>query len=206
MKRSSLAAIVIAGMIALYVRWIRPWQLRWGATDEEVALPMPGDEIARDPSFNATRAVTIKARPEDIWPWLVQIGMTRAGWYSYDWIDNFGKPSAAHVIPALQGLRIGDVVPMRPDGKQGLWVKEMEPPGSMLWWDKKGDVTWFWGLYPVAENKTRLVTRIRIRYHWLRPSIIYMMVVDVADIVMLRKCLLGIKERAEKLASRRRLA
>src|SRR3712207_8025462 len=71
-------------ILGVYMFCIRPWQLRWGATDEEVEHPMPGDEIVKDPTFNATRAVTIRARPEEIWPWIVQIGMTRAGWYSYE--------------------------------------------------------------------------------------------------------------------------
>jgi hypothetical protein len=83
----------------VYLRFIRPWQLRWGATDDEVASVMPGDDVVQQPTFDATRAVTIQARPEAIWPWLVQMGMTRAGWYSYDWLDNLGRPSAQRIIP-----------------------------------------------------------------------------------------------------------
>jgi hypothetical protein len=67
-------------LLGVYLRFIRPWQLRWGATDEEVARAMSGDDVVKQPTFNATRAVTIQARPEEIWPWLVQIGVTRAGW------------------------------------------------------------------------------------------------------------------------------
>src|SRR2546430_14943412 len=73
-------AVLGAGAFGVYLRFIRPWQLRWGATDEEVARAMSGDDVVKRPTFNATRAVTIQARPEEIWPWLVQIGITRAGW------------------------------------------------------------------------------------------------------------------------------
>ena len=65
--------------LGVYLRLIRPWQLRWGATDEEVAPAMPGDDVVKSPTFNATRGVTVQARPEEIWPWLVQMGVTRAG-------------------------------------------------------------------------------------------------------------------------------
>src|SRR6266566_8436315 len=98
--------------LAMYLLIYRPQQLRWGATDDEVARAMPGDQIQPQPIFNATRAVTIDARPEQIWSWLVQIGYLRAGWYGYDWIDNEGIPSADHILPALQHLKAGDDLPV----------------------------------------------------------------------------------------------
>jgi hypothetical protein len=125
---AALAAI----SLGVYLRFIRPWQLRWGATGEEVASAMPGDDVVQHPTFDATRAVTIQARPEQIWPWLVQMGLTRAGWYSYDWLDNLGRPSAQHIIPELQHVAVGDVIPMSPDGKQGMRVKALEPNQWML--------------------------------------------------------------------------
>jgi hypothetical protein len=73
----------------------------------------------------------------------------------------------------------------------------------MLWWDKKGQTTWNWGLYPAGENCTRLVTRVRMHYNWLSPSIIFNLAIDAGDIVMMRKCMLGIKRRAERLARQR---
>ncbi len=181
----------------VYLRLVRPWQLRWGASGDEVARTMPGDEDVLRPTFNATRAVTITARPEEIWPWLIQIGVTRAGWYSYDWLDNLGRPSAERIISELQHLRVGDVIPMSPDGKQGLWVKAFEPNRWMLWGSKAGDSTWYWGLEPVNSEQTRLVTRVRMRYHWTSPLLLFDLLVEFADIVMMRKCLLGIKRRAE---------
>jgi 2-oxoacid dehydrogenases acyltransferase (catalytic domain) len=187
-----------AAAIGAYLRFIRPWQLRWGATDEEVARAMAGDDVVMHPTFNATRAVTIQARPEEIWTWLVQIGCKRAGWYSYDWLDNLGIPSAERIVPELQHVAVGDLIPMSPDGKQGQWVKDFEANQWMLWWDNKGDVTWYWGLAPLDESQTRLITRVRMRYHWLSPIIMFDLLVEFTDIVMMRKCLLGIKQRAER--------
>jgi hypothetical protein len=194
-----LAAVgTAAAATGAYLRFIRPWQLRWGATDEEVACAMSGDDVVKHPTFNATRAVTIQARPEEIWPWLVQIGVTRAGWYSYDWLDNLGKPSAQRILPQFQHVAVGDLVPISPDGKQGMRVKDFEPNQWMLWWDKKGDVTWYWGLYPQDDSQTRLITRVRMYYRWLSPTILFSLLVEFSDIVMMRKCMLGIKRRAEQ--------
>jgi hypothetical protein len=187
-----------AVLFGVYFRFIRPWQLRWGATDEEVARAMPGDDVVKHPTFNATRAVTINARPEEIWPWLVQIGITRADWYSYDWLDNLGKPSARRILPQFQHVAVGDLVPISPDGKQGMRVKDFEPNQWMLWWDKKGEATWYWGLYPQDDSQTRLITRVRMHYRWLSPAILFSLLVEFTDIVMMRKCMLGIKQRAEQ--------
>jgi hypothetical protein len=141
MQTLAIAIIAAVAALTIYLLWIHPWQLRWGATDEEVARPMPGDEIVKRPTFNATRAVTIQARPEQIWPWLVQIGHKRAGWYSYDWVDNLGRPSAERIIPDLQDLKVGGLISISPDGKRGFWVKGLEPNQWMLWLDKEGDTT-----------------------------------------------------------------
>jgi len=197
------ALAAAAGMIALaaYFRWIRPWHLRWGATDEEVARTLPGDEMVKRPSFNATRSVTIRAQPEEIWPWLVQVGCKRAGWYSYDWIDNLGAPSAERIIPALQNLKVGDTVPMSPDGKQGFTVERIDPNRFMLWASKDNTATWAWGLYGSGQGRTRLVTRVRLRYRWLPPWTVFNLLFDPGDFVMMRKMLLGLKRRAERMSN-----
>jgi hypothetical protein len=99
-----LIVIVIAGMVvlAIYLFVIRPWHLRWGATDAEVERAMPGDDEIKNPTHVTTRAVTIRTRPDEIWPWLVQMGYQRGGMYSYDWIDRvFGvldRPSADRIL------------------------------------------------------------------------------------------------------------
>jgi hypothetical protein len=190
----------ICAVIALvsYLLVIRPWHLTWGATNEEVSRPMPGDAIVPQPSFNGTRAVTIEASPEDIWPWLLQMGYLRAGFYSYDSLDNQGVPSAEYILPEYQDLKVGDEIPVA----EGAFVTvvSMEPNWSMVWKFQTGawgNSTWVWGLYPQGEDHTRLITRLRIKYNWFSKSIFGMLMVDVVELVMMRKCLLGIKRRVE---------
>jgi hypothetical protein len=94
----------------------RRWHLRWGATDTEVALPMPGDDLCPHAQYRTTRAVTINAPPAAVWPWLVQAGGGRAGFYSNDLLDNLGRSSATIIVPALQDLEVGQWVPLSPSG------------------------------------------------------------------------------------------
>ena len=199
----STIILVIVGFFSLlliYLKIIRPWQLHWGASDEEVYRSMPGDDIVSKPSFDATRAVTINASPENIYPWIVQIGLNRAGWYSYDWLDNLARKSAEKILPAFQKIEIGDLIPMSPDGKQGVWVKAFRENESMLWWDKVGDTTWVWGIYSDGEKCCRLVTRVRMKYRWRSLSAIFNLIIEFFDFPMMRKCMLGIKKRAESIA------
>jgi hypothetical protein len=207
MSRTTACRVVLAaaaggaGLLAVYVRCIRPRTMRWGATDEEVARPLPGDEVVAGPGFRATRAITIQARPEHIWPWLLQIGSGRAGWYSYDRIDNGGVPSAQTIAPEIQPLTVGDFVPMVVGEQVGVWVRELEPNRRMLWWDRKGEFTWEWVLDPIDDRSTRLISRIRETYPpLLSPRMLYAIVASTGDIVMTRKQLRGIKARAERLA------
>ena len=86
----------------------RHWHMRWGATDAEVAAPMAGDDIVVPSTFTATRAITIGAPPEDVWPWIVQMGYRRAGFYTYDVVDNGGYPSADRVLDEYQTFAVGD--------------------------------------------------------------------------------------------------
>lgn len=207
-----IRAIVLGGVLggafgAVYVKLVRPWTMRWGATDQEVAQHLPGDDIVARPDFNATQAITIKARPDDVWPWLVQIGSGRAGWYSYDRIDNSGVPSASTVVPDLQRLGVGDLVPMVKGKEIGLIVKDMEPNRRMLWWDGKGEYTWEWVLAPIEDQSTRLVRRLRATYPpFFSTRMLYVALATSGDIVMVSRELRGIKERAERLARNRSLA
>jgi len=194
MTTSSLFVLVF-----VYLTRVRPWQLRWGATDDEIKRAMPGDEIVGQPSFNATRAVTIQATAEQIYPWIVQMGVTRAGWYSYDLLDNLGRPSAESILPEQQNIHIGDLIPLSPDGKQGMQVKEFQKNQSVVWWDAKGYSAWAWGIYPTGETTARLVTRVRMKYRLFSPAIFFNLLVEFGDIVMMRQCLLGIKRRAEAM-------
>ncbi len=194
-----VAAVSIAGLavlIALFVTVYEPWQRSWGATDEEVNRAMPGDEIVQNPTFNATRAVTIKGRPEEIWPWIVQIGYRKAGFYSHDWLDNDRIPSAERIIPEYQNLRIGDALPLTRTGDAE--VKRLETNRLLLLvidghHGKQEPWSWAWGLYPQDDQHTRLVTRLRARID----SPFSNFCLDAFEIIMMRKHLLGIKRRVE---------
>ena len=194
-----LIASILLVLVLFYMKIIRPWQLRWGATDGEIKRSMPGDEIVDRPSFNATRAVTINAPAENIYPWIAQMGVTRAGWYSYDLLDNLAKPSAESVLVEYQDVQVGDLIPMSPDGKQGMRVKDLRRNEWMLWWDNIGDTTWVWEIKSEGEAVSRLVTRVRVKYRWFSPVIAFNMLIEFLDIVMMRKCMLGIKRRAEAM-------
>ena len=202
MNRKSLVRLFIAWLVlpillasALWFIY-RPWALTWGSTDEEVARPMPGDEVLERPTFDATRAVTIEATPEEIWPWIVQIGYRRAGFYSYDSLDNDGIPSAERILPEYQTLKVGDLIPLSKG--TNVRVTKLEPPKIMvLVFEVEGtwsNATWVWGLYPGDASHTRLVTRLRANAQKI-PSRLFL---DFGEIIMMRKCMLGIKSRAER--------
>jgi hypothetical protein len=196
-------AVAGAGLLAAYARLVRPWALRWGATAEEAARPLPGDGLVAKADYVATRAITIDAPPHQVWPWLVQIGSGRAGWYTYDRIDNAGMPSATEILPQLQQLAVGDLIPMVAGKDIGLRVKELEPERRMLWWDEQGEYSWEWVLEP-ADGRTRLIQRLRVTRHpWTR-RMLYELVAANGDVVMQRKLLRGIKQRAERLAAHHR--
>jgi hypothetical protein len=191
------AALAAGGAVAVAYMWmLRPWQLRWGATDEEVVRELPGDDLVARPTLDATRAITIRARPVDIWPWLVQVGVNRAGWYSYDLLDNLGRPSAREIIPDCQDIKPGDLLPMSPDGKHGIRVHSLDRPRWMIW-GTPGDTTWVWVLDPQPDETTRVITRVRSRYRWLSPSIAFSLLLEFADIWMMRRMLLNLRERIE---------
>ena len=127
------------------------------------------------------------------------MGVTRAGWYSYDLLDNLGRPSAENILPEHQKIHVGDLIQLSPDGKQGMRVKAFQQNQSLVWWDAKGDSSWVWGIYPEGEAASRLVTRIRVKYRLLSPAILFNLLVEFGDLVMVRQCLLGIKRRAEAM-------
>lgn len=189
--------ITVFLLFVVYSLLIRPWQLRWGATDEEVQRSLAGDDIVQHPNFVATRAVTINASPSEVWKWIIQIGSARAGWYSHDWVDNAGKPSTREILPQYQYITPDEFIPFTPDQKNGMWVKDFQVHGHILWWDKKEKSTWGWYLKPLDGGRTRLITRLRTAYDFSFPWVIYYLIYDFGDIVMMSKCILGIKARAE---------
>ena len=189
------------GLGALYVLIVRPRTARWGATDEEAVRPLPGDGVVPGRTYVATRAITIDAPPEDVWPWIVQMGSGRAGWYALDRLDNGGAASAEEVIPELQRVEVGDLVPMVPGKEVGPHVFEMDPGRRMLW--TTGDeFSWEWLLEPLEGGRTRLINRIKERYPpLLSRKMLYAVAASSGDVVMNWTQLKGIKRRAECLAS-----
>ncbi len=183
--------------LAMYQLVYRPQQLRWGATDAEVARAMPGDRIQPHPIFNATRAVTIQARPEQIWPWLVQIGYLRAGWYGYDWIDNEGLKSADRILPALQHLKVGDDLPIW--RANNYKVVAVESNRFLVWESASGHDSMTLALYPIDASHTRLIWRKRdAPYIWTSPSVLIpQLFADAVDVIAIRQNMLGIQARAE---------
>ncbi|HYT71909.1 MAG TPA: hypothetical protein VEK78_11040 [Gemmatimonadales bacterium] len=104
----AVAQVVVGAPRFAIAPLTRRRHLRWGATAAEVAARMPRDEVVAQPSFNATRAITINAPPEAIWPWIVQLGFGRAGWYTYDLFDNGARPSAERILAEYQQPDVGD--------------------------------------------------------------------------------------------------
>ena len=177
----------------------RRWHLRWGATMSEAASALPGDDLLAGAQFRATRAVTINVPPDEVWPWLVQIGCLRAGFYSNDLLDNLGHPSARRVIPQLQHLEVGQWVSMSPapTTATAFRVEDFEVSRWLLW--RKPDSTWVWVLTELPNGRTRLVTWVFARHEWAKPlyAVLSVVLLELGDFAMMRRMLLGIKERAE---------
>lgn len=129
--------ILIVALILFYLFILRPWQLNWGSTKEEVLRALPGDEIVKKTNFVGTRALNINAPPEEVWKWIIQIGSSRAGWYSIDLLDNANIPSSKVILPEYQKIENDYFIPFTPNQKNGMWVKEFQPFEYILWWDKK---------------------------------------------------------------------
>jgi hypothetical protein len=181
----------------------RRWHLKWGATPAEINEPLPGDELLAHPQYRSTRSITIDAPPEAVWPWLVQVGCQRAGFYSNDLLDNLGRPSATVIVSTLQNLHVGQWVPMSPAAtpteRTALKVHSFTVNEWLLW--TKPDSTWIWKLVPTADGGTRLITRIRAIYNWKQPlmALLGLLLMEFGDFAMLRRMLRGIKQRAESL-------
>jgi hypothetical protein len=179
----------------------RRWHCRWGATPAEVSDTLPGDALLPHAQFRSTRAITINAPPGAVWPWLVQVGCGRAGFYSNDLLDNLGRPSASTIVHALQHLEVGQWIPMSPSGapsdRTAFKIQSFEVNTSLLW--SKPDGTWAWRLTPAENNQTRLVTRVHAVYDWRHPltAVFGVILMEFGDFAMQRRMLRGIKARAE---------
>jgi hypothetical protein len=185
--------IAVAGTVvaAGYAVAVRPWIRRWGATEEELEKPLPGDELVPDAGIATTRAVTIEAPVEEVWPWLAQIGQDRAGFYSYEWLENLAGcrlRNAERIHPEWQVRQVGDLVLLHP--ATGVRLARFEP-NRVLALDGWGAFV----LERIGADRTRLIVRGRGKRGF--GSVAYGLLLEVPHFVMERKMLLGIRERAE---------
>jgi hypothetical protein len=189
-----LGLLIAVGVIGTYLVVVGPWQRRWGTTDDEIHRSMPGDALLRPDAPSTTRAITIDARPEDVFPWLLQIGYGRGGWYSYDWIDNDGKPSVERIAPDLQRLAVGDRIEMLPG--LGPIVSEIVPNHHIL---SGGEAdSWCLLVDPTPDQRTRLISRWRQDWPKSAGAYVWIALSDPGTFLMERKMLRRIRDLAER--------
>lgn len=202
-----VVAVVLAVLLILGHRLLRPAMLRWGATPPEISAPLPGDELISDPLLLCTRAISIKTSPEHIWPWLAQMGQGRGGFYSYDWLENLmglDIHNADQIIPHMQALKAGDSIPFWRGA--GVKVIRVEPPcllvsGGSIYADPAGKMggTWTFFLQEAEPGVTRLLVRTRVAKFpppWLS-TMLCRLLIEPAHFIMERGMLRGIRKRAE---------
>jgi len=214
-------AVGVAGFV--YALVIRPWQLRRGATDAEVRRSLPGDDLVPNPKCGYTQAITIRAPVSEVWPWLVQIGYKRAGWYSHDFLHRLmgiagcvddERRSAKRIIPELQDLKVGDVVEIAPG--MGYVVAGLEPEQALIlqsrldagkWQSfsssdplpqKYLSSSWVWFLEETDEGTTRLIVRVRSDCSpGMLTTLSTRISSELGSLVMQPKTLQVLKQRAE---------
>ena len=216
--RARIAPFLIASLGA-YVLVVRPRLIRWGATDDDVVGPYPGGEIVPGGQrSSATMAVTIDAPRSRVWPWLVQMGCGRAGWYSWDHLDNWGVPSTDRIHPEWQHVALGDHLPAVPDGSQWWEVAALEPErflGLRMSLDLRGrpfdprgtrprcytDSLWGFLLNELPGGRTRLVVGGYWTFEprWLQP-ILTVLLYEPTHWIMQMRQFLNLKRRAEAAA------
>jgi hypothetical protein len=194
---------------------IRPWHLRWGATRDEVRAELPGDDHVPQARLGYTRAVTIKAPPEVVWPWLVQIGYQRAGWYSYDRLEGLvgaadfvdGNRSSRRIVPELQDLKTGDLIRIGDEPTPALRVAALEPHEHLVLFEDAGTapddstaIVWSFHLKPAKGGGTRLIARQRLAFRPTLKNLLLWHVTEFFNFIMERKMMLGLKGRAERHA------
>lgn len=214
---------LLAGVSSAYL--LRRLGMRWGATDDEVQRPLPGDDLVPHPMLETTHAISIDASPADIWPWLVQMGYDRGWWYTdarwYQWVDKYvwhtsHPASPDYIIQELQHLEVGDTVSDGPPGTAFFTVAKLEPehvlalfstthilfmaPASLRNNPKvglRGEFSWVFILDEKEEGVTRLIVRTRASFEPKMFRMLTRPMLFPADFLMARMMLQTIKQRVE---------
>ena len=200
MRRTIVTGVVGGILAGTYFLLLRRPVMTWGATPAEARGRLPGDELLEEADGVATRAIDVDAPPEAVWPWIAQMGPEpRGGAYTYDWIENLlglGMRSADRVLPDFQDPRPGDTIAY---GRNRMRLERVEPEHVLAWRSEDGNWVWTFVLEP-KNGSTRLVSRNRYRLPTLGARI-GMLPMEPASLLMERKMLRGIKQRAERLAA-----
>jgi hypothetical protein len=196
-----------AGAAALsYPLLLRRRCLTWGARPGEVTRELPGDELLVKADIISTRAITVEAPPDAIWPWLVQMGSGRGGAYTYDWIENLmglGMHSADQILPQFQDVKVGQEFQLGPN-RPKMRVQVLDPERVFALRFEDGNWVWIFALFP-EDGVTRLVSRNRIATPQASAfmRLFNLLLMEPGSLVMERRMLMGIKERAERVARER---
>jgi len=199
----------------LYWSLGRNWLRGWGATDEEQERSLPGDDLIQKAVYESTHAISVEATPTVVWPWLIQMGQGRGGFYSYDWVENLGGldiRSATRIIPELQSLGEGAIVRLAPN--TALLAATVEPPHALVLRairdletkepprpSDPGYFNWSWAFVIESDgpDRSRLIIRLRADTEESPPfSILGPMVWEPLHFLMERKMLRNIRTRAER--------
>ena len=224
MRKRFIPAAFLGAALSLpiaWIRWFSPAMRAWGARPNDPYRPLPGDDLVPDPDISHTRGITIAAPPNDVWPWLLQLGQGRGGLYSYDWLENLVGceiHSVDSIVPELQALAVGDVVSLR-KGNQPAFLVQAIDPGHALVLQARDPVTgeaahadpeapmavdesWAFVVEPDGDGATRLLARGRRRTRRARLDRFAWSLIEAASLPMERKMLLGIRDRAERSVGR----
>lgn len=176
---------------------VRPFLLTWGASKAETELVLPGDSLVKDAEYVATRAIDIDVRKREVYPWLVQMGNKKAGFYGFDWYNNSFKRSAEYIMEEYQNLAIGDTIKISSLFK--MQVVDFKKDSFIVWQDIRHPdyATWTWVITDRGKRNTRLISRIQMKYSYGSPRLLTNLGFEIADQAFMRKTLNGVKQRAE---------
>ena len=221
LHKIALAAVTVEAITAAYSLLVLPRLRRWGATAEEVARTLPGDDLVGDASYITTHAITVRAPAGAVWPWLVQIGQNRGGFYTYDVLENAAGlkvRSADRIHPEWQDVRAGeDYLTLDPDEMMKMTIAVLEQPRAFVVRSGapgeppqaagdffRGELAWSWGFYlePIDAASTRLIVRSRAAWRPTVPATLArVFMLEPAHFIMEEGMLRGTRARAERAAS-----